>query len=458
MIRVPILGAWRTGKQVHRTRTDRNVSRCTRTSLRSVSWPARSKPAKMSASRHGILPKATALRDHYDFIRTQAELEALCRWLSDVPRIAFDTEFVSEHTYRPVLCLVQVAAADRLAVIDTLPLEDLRPFWEVIAREGCETIVHAGREETLFCYDAIGRPPAAIFDVQLAAGLVGTEYPAGYGNLIQRVLGKTPQKGETRTDWRRRPLSKRQLQYALDDVRYLEPLYDHLRDQLNQRGRMEWLTAETDTWLTSVIDSRTLDRWRRVSGSSGLAPRSLAVVREVWRWRETEAQRRDLPPRKVLRDDLIVELAKRRTAEPKQLRAVRGMERGDVQRALPDIAKAVRLALDLPDSECPRQQRRDTNSHASMLVQFLASALSSICRQAEVATSLVGTAEDVRELISARLGERRSDRPPALTQGWRAEVVGNLLDDLIGGRTSIRIADPRSDHPLSFDAFPTEGE
>jgi ribonuclease D len=378
-------------------------------------------------------------------------LEALCRQMASAGTIAFDTEFVSEDTYRPELCLVQVAVERDLYLIDPLEVDDLTPFWEALAAPGHKTLVHAGRQELLFCLDAVGRPPHELFDVQLAAGMVGMEYPAGYGNLLTRLLNVQPNKGETRTDWRRRPLSDRQIQYALDDVFHLEPLYDTLLGKLDRLKRLAWFDEEMAAWMAEIDASRSNERWRRVTGSSNLSPRSLAIVRELWQWREGEAARRDTPTRQILRDDLIVELAKRRTADPKQIGAVRGMERGDLRRVIPDLANVVARGLALPDNECPQVVRNDTSSQLTMLGQFLSSALSSICRDAEVATSLVGTASDVRDLVAFRLGQWSDRDKPSLMRGWRAEVVGQLLDDLLGGRTSIRIANLRSDQPLVFE-------
>lgn len=386
-------------------------------------------------------------------ITTERQLLEFCQRLADCPAIAFDTEFVSEHTYRPQLCLVQVAAAGELAVIDAPAVGDLTPFWERVAGDGHETIVHAGREEIIFCWSAIGKPPANLFDVQLAAGFIGLEYPAGYGNLISKLLGVTPRKGETRTDWRRRPLSDRQIDYALEDVRHLAALRDCLHARLGELGRLGWFASETAAFVDEIDESRRRERWRKVSGSAGLSVRSQAIVRELWHWRDREAARRDCPVRRVLRDDLIVELAKRRSADPKQVRAVRGMERGDLVRQLPSLCEAIEKGLNVPDASCPSLVRREASSQLTMLGQFLSSALSSICRAAEVATSLVGTANDVRDLVAWQLGEFEGDErdPPLLSVGWRAEVVGQLLDDLIAGKVSIRIRDPRAEQPLAFE-------
>ncbi|HEV2970897.1 MAG TPA: HRDC domain-containing protein [Pirellulales bacterium] len=389
-------------------------------------------------------------------ITTAGQLADFTARLAGVETIAFDTEFVSEDTYRSDLCLIQVAVGEELAVIDPLTAGDVTPFWEAIASGGHETIVHAGREELVFCLAAAGRRPARLFDIQIAAGLVGYEYPAGYGALLAKVLGERPQKGETRTDWRRRPLSQQQIEYALDDVRYLRAIRDRLHAKLSAMGRLEWMQTEMTAWQDDVETARSAERWRRVSGTNGLSSRSLAIVRELWRWREAEAARRDSPVRRVLRDDLIVELAKRRSADPKQIRAVRGLDRGDLQRLLPKLAEHVALALDLPESELPRTERRETPNQINLLGQFLSAALSSICRSAQIAPSIVGTASDVRELIAFRMGYG-GDEPPALAQGWRAEIVGQLIDDLLAGRKSIRIGDPTSEEPLVFDPTNVEG-
>lgn len=386
----------------------------------------------------------------FQHITTQDQLQRFCGDLESAPSIAFDTEFVSEHTYCSELCLIQVASGGELAVIDTLAVRELQPFWELIARDGHETVVHAGREELVFCLDATGKRPSRLFDVQIAAGLVGYEYPAGYGSLLYKLLGEQLHKGETRTDWRRRPLSKQQIAYALDDVRHLEAMRDKLHQRLVELNRVDWMTAEMNAWQDDIDAYRSRERWRKVSGIAGLNNRSLAIVRELWRWRETEAERRDVPPKRVLRDDLIIELAKRRTADPKQIHAVRGLDRGDLQRMMPQIARHIEAALKLPEAELPRSERRETPNQLNMLGQFLSSALTSICRSARLAPSIVGTASDVRDLIAYRMGYDVGG-VPALAQGWRAEVVGHLIDELLAGRMSIRIADPHSDEPLVFE-------
>ena len=387
----------------------------------------------------------------YTQITNDEELRVFCDRHSRAKQIALDTEFVAEHTYRPVLCLVQVAADEELALIDPLTIKDMLPFWVLLAKEGHETVVHAGRGEVEFCLHAVGRPPANLFDVQTGAGLVGIEYPAGYGNLITKLLGKKPNKEETRTDWRRRPLSALQIEYALDDIRFLPAIREVIGARLEDLGRVEWLQEEMASWLEEIQQAVSSERWRRVSGNSGLSARSLGIVRELWRWRESEAERRNCPVRRVLRDDLIVELARRQTADLKRIRALRGLERGDLQRQLHRLSAAIQRGLELPEGELPTAARVECGPQLSVLGQFLFAALGNICRQASLSPGLVGGPNDVRELIAYRAGQASARRPPRLAKGWRAGVIGRVFDDLLAGKIVVRVVDPASDSPLALE-------
>lgn len=391
----------------------------------------------------------------YENITSDQHLRDYCQVISQAEIVAFDTEFVSEDSYLPDLCLIQVAAEGRLAIIDPLEVQDLTPFWELLATEGRETLVHAGREEFRFCLRAIGRRPSKWFDVQLASGLMGLEYPASYGTLAYKLLGKSLSKDETRTDWRRRPLSQRQLEYALLDVQDLQAIRGEIRERLGRLGRLPWLEAELATWQDEMeTQENSSERWRRIAGLTGMSARGLAIVREIWTWRDSEAERRNCPPRRILRDDLLIELAKRQTPDVKRIRTLRGMERGDIQKHIPKIADCIERAQALTDHQLPSTERKPNRPQLNLLGQFLSTALGSICRKASVAASLVGSAQDVRDLIAYRLnlGGFEEGEIPLLAQGWRAEVVGQVIDHLLAGDVAIRIADPLADEPLEFES------
>ena len=212
-----------------------------------------------------------------------------------------------------------------------------------------------------------------------------------------------------------------------------------------------WLESEMTDWQASVEHAESEERWRRVSGIASLSSRALAIVRELFRWRDEEANRRNRPAKRILRDDLLVELAKRQSADPKRISAIRGMERRELKNQYAEIAKCVDRALSLADSQCPRPQERSRTQQLNALGQFLTTALGSISRAAKVAPGLVGTSQDVRELVAHHLGLEQFDEPPALSLGWRAEVVGQQIEKLIKGELCLRITDPLSDHPLAFE-------
>jgi len=399
-------------------------------------------------------PPAPSEMSRVDYlnITTQEQLGDYCNELAQAAVIGFDTEFIAENTYHPQLCLIQVQTAAGRAIIDPIAIGDVDLFWQTLVEGEHTTVVHAGREEFRFCQRATGRRPNKWFDTQIAAALVGGDYPAAYHSLVSRLLGQSLGKGETRTDWRRRPLSRRQLEYALQDVAHLLPLYEKLNRQLESRGRKPWLQEELERWQSDLESLDADQRWRRVSGISGLSPRGMAIARELWRYREAEAERRDKPPKRILRDDLIAELARRGAADEKRIAAVRGFERRDLRRQVPEIARHIERALALPAAELPKSPRATSKSQLTVLAQFLNTALASRCRSMSVAPSLVGTVNDVRELVADRLGMSKAGEPtPRLSVGWRVEVVGRLIEDLLAGKTCVRVTNPRGDDPLSFE-------
>ncbi|QDV65839.1 ribonuclease D [Crateriforma conspicua] len=386
----------------------------------------------------------------YQAIKTPEQLNRLCDQLAQCDVIGFDTEFVSEDSYRPELCLIQVAADDVLAVIDPYMAGDTTPFWNLLAEEGRTVLAHAAREESRFCFRFSGRPIAGLFDTQLSAGFVGIEYPASLGTLVQRLLNKKLPKGETRTDWRERPLSDAQLDYALQDVTDLRALYDKIRRKIDTLGRQAWVDEETQVFQEKIIRAETQENWRRVSGSSGLRPRQLEMVRQLWLWRESVAQQWDRIPKRVLRDDLIVELARRGSTDLRRIRSIRGMERRNLQSQYENIAAAIQKAIDVPDEQLPQKAKGSRRVVSPMLSQFLSTSIACISRQHRLSPSIVGNAEDVRELLGYELDPKPGDPTPSLLKGWRGEIVGKSFRQLLAGELAIRVADVKEAQPLEF--------
>ena len=224
------------------------------------------------------------------------QLKECLEHLAASPVVGFDTEFVGEDAYRPELCLVQVATQSQLFVIDPQTVGPLDGFWKLLLDPARTTVVHAGREDIRICYFQAGQPPANVFDVQIAAGLVGLAYPIGYSGLIHDLLGQKMSKGETLTDWRRRPLSPSQVRYAFDDVRYLLPAWKKLTDRMKRLKRTEWAAEEFASAVRkATADETTTERWRKIKGIGGLDRRGLAIAREIYFWRDRFAERVNRP-------------------------------------------------------------------------------------------------------------------------------------------------------------------
>lgn len=387
----------------------------------------------------------------FEHITTDKELTEFCERSKGCKFVGFDTEFVSENRYRPELCLLQIATDDEFAIVDTLAVKDVSPFWQFLVEGSHVTIVHAAREEFLFCFRACGRRPKHLFDVQLAAGMTGLEYPASYGNLVSKLLGRRIDKGETRTDWMRRPLSQRQIDYALSDVVHLQPIFDEVSSRLDKLGRKHWFDEEMDEWQLALERSETEPQWHRVSGITSLNRRALAIVRELWIERNREAEKKNRAPKRVLPDDLIVELAKRGSPEQDRMRAIRGFESRVSRSMVGPIAGAIKRANQLPDSKLPKRMPRGKTMNLGLLGQFLTTALNVVCKSESIAPNIVGTAQDVRTMAAWRMGMIDLKSEPELATGWRSEIVGQLIDRVLDGTIAIRVDNPKSENPLRLE-------
>lgn len=368
--------------------------------------------------------------------------------------IAFDTEFISEFTYRPDLCLLQLATRDDAIIVDPIADIDLSSFWALTHDADMVKVVHGGREEVRFCLSHAGRPPVNLVDVQIAEGLRGRTFPLGYEALVKRVLNKRVHGRETRTDWRRRPLSPAQIEYAVEDVKHLLPIWDRQRQSLGKQGRLDWAAAEFQRMIDEVVAERGEQAWQRLPGIGRLNREELNLVRALYWWRDGEAAAKNRPVRKVLRDDLLVDIAKRRPVTQAELLATRDMQRSDFKKYAGDMLECIERARETPRNEWPQEltSRHDDASQDEQIIgQFLGLALANHCADRNVAVSLVGTMSDLRDLVRWVNDGRPTSAPPRLARDWRSDFCGDLLSEVLAGRMSIRVADPSSDHPLVFE-------
>lgn len=383
----------------------------------------------------------------------QDEFEKFCGHVREAGIVAFDTEFISENTYQPQLCLLQLATRDRIAAIDPLCVPNLAAWWEVMADDQTTVVTHGGQAEIRFCLHYAGRAPRRLIDVQLAEGMRSRSYPLAYATLVNRVLDKRVHGKETRTNWNHRPLSPAQIQYALEDVKFVLDIWSKQKAVLSRLGRLEWAETEFERVVTEISAEHLREAWHRLPKLHKLSPRELAVVQEVSLWREAEAVRRDRPLRRILRDDLVVELAKRQPRTLDELFSTRDMNRGDLRKMAQGILAAIERALSIPESKLPKPPRPtslEIDSDEHVVGQLLGIALLNQCAELNIAKTLVGTTADLRDLVRWHQ-QGGNGPPPRILQGWRASVCGDLLRDVLTGKIALRVADSNSDHPLVFE-------
>jgi ribonuclease D len=315
-----------------------------------------------------------------------------------------------------------------------------------------EVVMHAASEDLRICRFQTGKVPRRVFDVQIAAGLVGFGYPLSLVNLVGQALRITVVGGETRTDWRRRPLTAPQLRYALDDVRYLLDLADSLSVTLAEWGRTAWAEIEFAQFVDAIQNRVEEERWRRLPGLHQLNRRALEIARRLAEWRHEEARRTNRPLRQLLRDDLLVAVAKRQPATRRDLEALRDFNRphllGKSKEILAVIASAQAVS---PDQLPEAPERHEEGPGLTMVVSLLAAALSQCCAHHKVASGLVGASNDLKGLVRWHTQGRPEDHRPELARGWRRQVCGETLLDVLAGRVALRVVDPQSDVPVALE-------
>ena len=370
-------------------------------------------------------------------ISTTAELEACCQGLAGARFITVDTEFMREKTFWPVLCLIQVAGPDDAVAIDALAADlDLSPLRALFDDPGILKVFHAARQDLEIFYHLNGRLPAPVFDTQVAAMVCGFGESVGYQTLAAKLAKAHIDKGSRFTDWTIRPLSKRQIDYALADVTHLRQVYEKLAGKMEKNGRVGWLDEEMTT-LTApeTYAMHPEDAYRRVKTRS-TDRRFLAVLREVAAWREREAQRRDLPRNRVIRDEALLEIAHHAPTTPQELSRTRGLGRGlaeGTQGAA--LISAVETGRQVPEADRPRPiDRVAAPRGVGPVVEILKVLLKLKCDDLGVAQKLVASSADLERL--AVDGEQAD---VAMLHGWRRDIFGGDALRLREGRLALAI-------------------
>ena len=377
------------------------------------------------------------------YVTDQSALEALCLVLRQSPRLALDTEFVGEDTFIPRLELIQVATAATAAVIDFPAVQasgSLDVFWELVCDPKIEKIVHAGRQDLDLFATHAGQIPKPFFDTQIAAAMVGYGAQVAYANLVQRLHGTKLEKAHTFTNWSARPLSDDQIAYALEDVEFLLPIHTHLQDRLSSLGRLEWVSEEFAR-LESAVGEKSREpqeRYQRIRGWDTLKPKGAVVLRELAAWREAEARRRNVPRGRVMRDEVLLQLARHPPKSVHELRGLRGVHSSEVDRHGEQLLAVITSALALPPSawpEVPRERKPDPESTG--IVELLQAVLKARAAEQGIAPTMLATSSDLQTLVEAKQNRSTLDVP--ILRGWRRQLVGDLLLKVLDGAVTITV-------------------
>jgi ribonuclease D len=380
----------------------------------------------------------------HQYITSATALGELCEQLRDSPRLALDTEFVGEETFVPKLELIQVATEHAAAIIDfpaVLSGGALDRFWEIVCDSKIQKVVHAGRQDLdLFAVHA-GQIPKPFFDTQIAAAMVGFGPQVAYANLVQRVHGTRLDKAHTFTNWSARPLSHAQLAYALEDVTFLLAIHDHLHSRLSKLGRLQWVHEEFSRLEGVVGETRRepQERYQRIRGWDQLKPKAAAVLRDLAAWREGEAKRRNVPRSRVVRDEVLLQLARHPPRHQDELRKVRGLHASEVDRNGASILTTIHTALALPPTAWPvLPKERKSESESNGFVELLQAIVKARALEEEIAPTLLATTADLQELVDAKTNRAGLDLP--LLKGWRRVLLGDLLLNMLDGKLAVTIA------------------
>ena len=374
-----------------------------------------------------------------DLLTDSRDVARVCGRLNDAHFLAVDTEFLRERTFWPKLCLVQIAGPDDVVAIDTLaPDLDLAPLFELMVNRKVTKVFHAARQDIEIFHNLSGAVPNPLFDTQVAAMVCGFGDSVSYESLAARVANARIDKSSRFTDWTRRPLTPKQLSYALDDVRHLRVIYDRLVHRLFESGRVDWVREEMAALADPrVYEMRPEDAWRRIKTHS-TKPRFLAVLREVAAWRERTAQTKDVPRNRVCRDESLVEISAHEPVNADELARTRGLNRGLANGAMGrDLLAAVARGRAMPESDCPIVTvDRSASRAGSSVVDLLKVLLKLKCAEHEVAQKLVASVADIEKIVAD------DEADVAALRGWRRTLFGEDALALKAGRIAL-VADGR---------------
>jgi ribonuclease D len=370
------------------------------------------------------------------YIDTQAELDKFIARCSQSAFLTIDTEFLREKTYYPKLCLIQIATEEAKAIIDPLADIDIRSLAPLLADPHITKVFHAGDQDRAILYNDLGIIVRPIFDTQRAVMLLGLPQQLSLSGLVKHFCGVNLKKGESFSDWSQRPLTEKQLSYALDDVHYLPQIYLKILDELSAAGRLAWFEEDLRALEESECYTQDIyDAWKKLKGTNGLKGKQLAVVREVSAWRETAAQKHDIPRKWILSDEFVVEVAKKSPTSVDELYEIRGTKERLNTRFAQEVVASVAKGKKVPESEWPQREHHVINGLGSApMIDMLSALLHYRSHQLQIASTFLTNHDELVRLAS---GQRHN---LGILKGWRRELLGEELLLLLDGKLSLSVS------------------
>ncbi|WP_455211861.1 ribonuclease D [Kaarinaea lacus] len=361
------------------------------------------------------------------FVDNPEKLEQLCDELNKENVLALDTEFLREKTYYAQLCLVQIATPHVIACLDPIQINDISPFLKILYDPQKLKIMHSARQDLEIFHDLTQQVPAPLFDTQIAATLLGYGDQLGYANLVEKMLGIKLAKTHTRTDWSRRPLGRGQIEYAMDDVRYLLQVQQMQAEALETLGRSDWLqkdfAALTDPQLYRQTQE---DLWQKVRGANTLKGVQLAVLQQLAQWREQQAIAKNRPRRWIVRDDVLLEIARQLPQTAAALTKIPGSD-SFVQKNADAILAVLEQGKAIPKTQWPTSAKfTRLTPEQEAKVDLLMAVVRTRAAQAHVTPSVLASRKELECLVQGK-------KPCSVMWGWRAELVGNELRAILDG-------------------------
>jgi len=367
----------------------------------------------------------------FEVISTTQDLQTFVDKISHAKWLAIDTEFLREKTYYAKLCLIQIEADGHRACVDPIAIDDMSSFTALMHNTDITKVLHAAHQDLEILLQLTGKIPVPIFDTQTAASVLGIGDQMGYARLVESMLGVSLAKTQSRTDWSKRPLRDAQLEYAIDDVRYLAQIYPMMIEQLESQNRLSWLDKD----FAKATDPETYavnadERWKKVKGNQILKRPQLAVLRELAAWREERAEKSDRPRKWILSDDILLDMARQQPSNRDAIKEIRGINPERTQKHHDTWLALIKKGKETPEAkwpELPRAKKPSPNQNA--LIDLLMLVIQIQAKEHNITAAVIATRKRVAEMIIK--GEN------TISDDWRGALVNDEIAAVIAGELCV---------------------